>query len=45
MHQAVAEIETRMLTPAEAGEIVPQLAVDDLCGAVLNAMAGIVTPD
>jgi sarcosine oxidase subunit beta len=45
VRQAVAEIDTRMVTPAEAGEIVPQLAVDDLCGAVLNAMAGIVTPD
>jgi sarcosine oxidase subunit beta len=45
VHQAVAGIETRMLTPAEAREIVPQLAVDDLCGAVFNAVAGLVTPD
>jgi sarcosine oxidase subunit beta len=45
VHQAAAGIETRMLTPEEAREIVPQLAVEDLCGAVFNAMAGIVTPD
>ena len=45
VHQAVADTEARMLTPGEAREIVPQLAVDDLCGAVFNAMAGIVTPD
>jgi sarcosine oxidase subunit beta len=43
--QAAAGIETRLLTPVEAREIVPQLAVEDLCGAVFNAMAGTVTPD
>jgi sarcosine oxidase subunit beta len=45
VHQAAAGIETRALTPEEAGEIVPQLAVDDLSGAVFNALAGFVTPD
>jgi sarcosine oxidase subunit beta len=44
-HQAAAGIETRLLTPEEARELVPQLTVDDLCGAVFNALAGIVTPD
>jgi sarcosine oxidase subunit beta len=43
--QAAAGIDSRLVTPEEAREIVPQLAVDDLCGAVLNPMAGIVTPD
>jgi sarcosine oxidase, subunit beta len=45
VHQDAAGIETRMLTPDDAREIVPQLAVDDLCGAVFNAVAGLVTPD
>jgi sarcosine oxidase, subunit beta len=45
VHQAAAGIETRLLTPVEAQEIVPQLAVEDLCGAVFNALAGTVTPD
>jgi glycine/D-amino acid oxidase-like deaminating enzyme len=45
VHQAANGIETRMLRPAEAREIVPQLAIDDLCAAVFNALAGIVTPD
>jgi sarcosine oxidase subunit beta len=45
VHQAAAGIETRVLTPEQAREIVPQLAVEDLCGAVFNAMAGTVTPD
>jgi glycine/D-amino acid oxidase-like deaminating enzyme len=45
VHQAAAEIETRLLTPEEAAEIVPQLAVDDLRGAVFNPLAGLVTPD
>jgi sarcosine oxidase, subunit beta len=44
-HQAAAGIETRVLAPEEAREVVPQLAVDDLCGAVFNPVAGIVTPD
>ena len=43
--QAASGIETRVLAPDEALEIVPQLAVGDLCGAVLNALAGHVTPD
>jgi len=45
VHQAAAGIETQVLTPEEAREIVPQLAVDDLCGVVFNAVAGLVTPD
>ena len=45
VHQAAAGIETRILTRDEARELVPQLAVDDLCGAVFNAVAGLVTPD
>ena len=44
-HQVAARIETRMLTPGEARELVPQLAVDDLCAAVFNPLAGTVTPD
>ena len=43
--QAAAGIDTRALTREDAHEIVPQLAVDDLCGAVFNALAGTVTPD
>lgn len=34
-----------MLTPAEARDIVPQLAVDDLTAAAFEARAGYVTPD
>ena len=45
VHQAAAGIETRVLEPEEARELVPQLAVDDLCGAVFNPVAGMVTPD
>src|SRR5919204_1078109 len=45
VHQAAAGIETRMLTPEEAREIVPQLAIETLSGAVFNAVAGTVTPD
>ncbi len=45
VHQTAAGIGTRVLTPEEAREIVPQLAVDDLCGAVFNPVAGMVTPD
>jgi sarcosine oxidase subunit beta len=45
VHQSTAGIETRVLTPEEASEIVPQLAVEDLCGAVFNPFAGTVTPD
>ena len=45
VHQAAAGIETRMLQPEEARAFVPQLAVDDLCGAVFNRVAGFVTPD
>ena len=44
-HQAAAGIETQVLAPEEVREIVPQLEVDDLCGAVFNAVAGLVTPD
>ena len=44
-YQVAAGIETRMLTREEAQELVPQLAVDDLSGAVFNAVAGLVTPD
>jgi sarcosine oxidase, subunit beta len=45
VHQAAAGIETRMLTQEEARKLVPQLVVNDLCGAVFNALAGLVTPD
>jgi sarcosine oxidase, subunit beta len=45
VHQATHGIATRILTPTEAQEIVPQVAVDDLCGAVFNPVAGFVTPD
>jgi glycine/D-amino acid oxidase-like deaminating enzyme len=45
VHQVAAGIETRVLTPEETQDIVPQLAVDDLRGAVLNPVAGLVTPD
>jgi len=45
VHQAAAGIDTCTLTPDEARQLVPQLAVDDLCGAVLNPVAGTVTPD
>jgi sarcosine oxidase subunit beta len=44
-HQAAAGIESRALAPDEAQELVPQLVVDDLSGAVLNPLAGTVTPD
>src|SRR5262245_23000443 len=36
VYQTSAGIETRVMTPEEAREIVPQLAVEDLCGAVFN---------
>jgi glycine/D-amino acid oxidase-like deaminating enzyme len=45
VHQTAAGIETRVLKPEEAQEIVPQLEVGDLCGAVFNPIAGTVTPD
>ena len=45
VHQGSAGIETRAMPPEEAREYVPQLAVDDLCGAVFNPVAGTVTPD
>jgi sarcosine oxidase, subunit beta len=45
VHQTAAGIESRVLAPDEARELVPQLAVDDLCGAVFNPVAGTVTPD
>jgi sarcosine oxidase, subunit beta len=45
VHQAAAGIESRVLAPEEARELVPQLDVDDLCGAVFNPVAGTVTPD
>ena len=45
VRQAAAGIDTRVLAPEEVQEIVPQIAVDDLCGAVLNPLAGTVTPD
>jgi sarcosine oxidase subunit beta len=38
-------IATRVLTPDEAGSIVPQLETGDLCGAVFNPVAGTVTPE
>jgi glycine/D-amino acid oxidase-like deaminating enzyme len=44
-HQAAAGIDTRVLEPDEAQEVVPQLVVDDLVGAVFNPLAGTVTPD
>jgi sarcosine oxidase subunit beta len=45
VHQVAAGIDTQALTPEEAKEIVPQLAVEDLRGAVFNPVAGLVTPD
>ena len=45
VHQAAAGIETRVLKAEEAREMVPQLAVEDLYGAVFNPVAGSVTPD
>jgi sarcosine oxidase subunit beta len=45
VHQTAAGIETRVWEPEEAQEIVPQLCVEDLCGAVFNPIAGTVTPD
>jgi sarcosine oxidase subunit beta len=45
VHQSAAGIETRMLRPEEAQTFIPQLAVDDLRGAVFNPVAGFVTPD
>jgi sarcosine oxidase subunit beta len=43
--QAELGIGTRMLSPEEAGAIVPGLVVDDFCAAVFNPRAGTVTPD
>jgi sarcosine oxidase subunit beta len=43
--QAELGIATRMLRPEEASEIVPGLALDGLCSAVLNPVAGTVTPE
>ena len=45
VHQGAAGIESRTLAPDEARDLVPQLAVDDLRGAVFNPVAGTVTPD
>lgn len=45
VHQAAAGIDTRALAPDDAWELVPQLVVEDLRGAVFNAVAGTVTPD
>jgi sarcosine oxidase, subunit beta len=45
VHQTTAGIETRLIASEDAREFVPQLAVDDLAGAVFNAVAGFVTPD
>ena len=39
------DLGTRMLTPAEARGVVPQLEIDDLLAAVLCPVAGYVTPD
>lgn len=44
-HQVAAGIETQVLTPEETQEIVPQLSVGDLRGAVFNPVAGLVSPD
>jgi sarcosine oxidase subunit beta len=44
-HQVAAGIETGVLAPEQAHELVPQLVVEDLCGAVFNELAGTVTPD
>jgi sarcosine oxidase, subunit beta len=38
-------LDTRLVTPQEAGELVPQLAAGDLLAGVLCATAGYVTPD
>ena len=43
--QAELGIGTRMLRPEEAQDIVPQLALDGLCAAVFNPVAGTVTPE
>jgi len=43
--QRTVGVETRLLTPDEAVEIVPQLSTEGLVGAVFNASAGMVTPD
>jgi sarcosine oxidase subunit beta len=43
--QAAQGIETRLLGPAEAAAVVPQLVTDGLVGAMLNPVAGVVTPD
>src|ERR671935_2574960 len=39
------EIDSRLLTAAEARELVPQLAVDDLLAAAFCPTAGYVTPE
>lgn len=43
--QAAQGIDTRLLTPDEAGSVVPQLDTAGLVGAVFNPVAGVVTPD
>ena len=43
--QAAHGIDSRLLGPGEARELVPQLAVDGLLGAVFCPVAGTVTPD
>ena len=43
--QAAHGVATRMLSPADAAAIVPQLSTEGLVGAVFNPVAGTVTPD
>jgi sarcosine oxidase subunit beta len=43
--QAFYGIETRLLSPVEAGTVVPQLDPEGLVGAVFNPVAGVVTLD
>jgi len=43
--QVAHGIETRMLTPADAAAIVPQLSTEALVAAAFNPVAGTVTPD
>jgi sarcosine oxidase, subunit beta len=43
--QAAHGIDTRMLTPDDAAEIVPELSTEALVGAAFNPVAGTVTPD
>jgi sarcosine oxidase subunit beta len=43
--QARHGIDTRVISPAEAAWIIPQLSTDGLLGAAFNPLAGTVTPD